>query len=301
MPTLGSSAPRHEVLGELVVLSGGKFRMGTPEGEGYPEDGEGPVRTVQLSEYSISRYTVTNRDFALFIKETGYRTTAQNEGWSHVFHMFLTPTQRRNQTNVPADTPWWYPTPDACWHAPEGEGSDLSERQDHPVVHVSWFDALAYCRWAGCTLPTEAQWEYAARAGSNHKYPWGNRLTPNDQHMCNIWQGRFPGSNTAADGYVGTAPVTAFAANRFGMHNMIGNVWEWCADGFSPTYHGATADSDPFFACDTGQRATRGGSFLCHESYCNRYRADARTGNAPDTTCSNLGFRVSLNDLKIHG
>lgn len=286
------SGLRPDLAKNQIHLSRCEFMMGTDDAEGYPEDGEGPARKVMLTPFSISKYAVTNRDFGQFVQDTGYITTAQSQGWSHVFHMFLSATKKRMTTDVPAETPWWYLTPDACWSAPEGAGSDILARQDHPVVHVSWLDAIAYCDWAGGTLPTEAQWECAARAGSQETYPWGTELTPNGRHMCNIWQGRFPGSNTADDGYIGTAPVIAYSANRFGLHNMIGNVWEWCADAFSPDYHAATPAHDPYFATDTGLRAARGGSFLCHKSYCNRYRSAARNGNAPDTTSSNLGFRV---------
>jgi formylglycine-generating enzyme required for sulfatase activity len=289
--------PTQSVATGLVQLSGGKFRMGAPESEGYAEDGEGLVRCVTISPFSMSKYTVTNREFAKFVEQTGYETTAEKLGWSHVFHLFLTPEQKRRTTAVPAETPWWYPVPEACWKAPEGPGSGLEDRQDHPVVHVSWFDAVAYCKWAGTTLPTEAQWEFAARAGSDLTFPWGTELTPNGEHMCNVWQGRFPGSNTADDGYVGTAPVAAFPPNKFGLHNMIGNVWEWCADSFSPDYHSITVEQDPLYEAETGVRSVRGGSFLCHASYCNRYRSGARNGNPPDTSCSNLGFRVSVTGL----
>lgn len=268
--------------------------MGSPEGQGYAEDGEGPQRVVALSGFSISRYAVTNERFAHFVEETGYRTTAEQEGWSHVFHLSLSPEQKRKVTQVPAQTPWWYPTQGANWTAPDGPGSTWRDRRHHPVVHVSWYDAQAYCTWAGLSLPSEAQWECAARAGSSDIFPWGAELAPGGRHMCNVWQGRFPGKNTAEDGYVGTAPVDAYSPNAFGLSNMIGNVWEWCADTFSPDYHRTTAALDPVNLAEGDNAAVRGGSFLCHESYCNRYRPGARNSNPRNTSCSNLGFRVAL-------
>ncbi len=165
----------------------------------------------------------------------------------------------------------------AYWRHPEGPGSDLDGRWNHPVVHVSWHDASAYCAWTGVRLPTEVEWEYAARGGlEGARYPWGDELTPDGEYHCNIWQGVFPAHNTAEDGYVGTAPVDAFPANGYGLHNVSGNVWEWCADRFDST---------------GTRRAMRGGSYLCHDSYCNRYRVAARNANTPDSSSGNLGFR----------
>ncbi len=267
--------------------------MGSQDGEGYREDGEGPQREVTLSPFFISKYAITNAQFARFVEETGYQTTAEQIGWSHVFHLLLTAEQKRNTTQVPSETPWWYPTNSAAWKTPEGPQSNWAGREHHPVVHVSWFDAVAYCNWAACGLPTEAQWEYSARAGSSQMYPWGPELKYNNKHMCNVWQGRFPGQNTAEDGYIGTAPVDAFSPNAFGLSNTIGNVWEWCADFFSASYHTTSSNNDPLYLQDTGIRSVRGGSFLCHHSYCNRYRLGARNGNPPNTTCSNLGFRIA--------
>jgi formylglycine-generating enzyme required for sulfatase activity len=160
-------------------------------------------------------------------------------------------------------------------------------------VHISWNDAQAYCKWSSTRLPTEAEWEMAARGGLDQAiYAWGDELQPAGNHRCNIWQGVFPDHNTADDGYFGTAPVHAFEPNGYGLHNVAGNVWEWCEDYFSPHYHRTTASLDPLVIDPTPYKSLRGGSFLCHESYCNRYRVAARSSNTPDSAASNIGFRV---------
>jgi sulfatase modifying factor 1 len=183
--------------------------------------------------------------------------------------------------------------PHAYWAQPEGPHSTILERLDHPVVHISWNDANAYCRWSRTRLPTEAEWELAARGGLEQAaFPWGDELTPVGEHRCNIWQGIFPNLNTTEDGYLGTAPVHAFAANGYGLFNVAGNVWEWCHDTFSPRYHLLTASENPLHDAPASERSLRGGSFLCHNSYCNRYRVAARNSNTPDSSASNIGFRV---------
>ena len=223
--------------------------MGTAAPGGFPQDGEGPVRRVALSTFAIAAYAVTNAQFGDFVRETGYVTDAERFNWSFVFGAFLTPEARRRVPKVAAETPWWFPVPHAYWAQPEGPGSTVLERLDHPVVHVSWNDAKAYCAWSGTRLPTEAEWEFAARGGLEQRiFPWGDALTPDGEHRCNVWQGRFPVHDTAADGYAGTAPVHAYAPNGYGLYNVAGNVWEWCEDAFSPTYHHATAESDPLYS-----------------------------------------------------
>lgn len=263
--------------GELVTLPGGTFLMGTDDTDGFPEDREGPVRQVTVEPFAIDAYCVSNARFAAFIAATGYRTDAERFGWSYVFAKFL-PGQIRKVSRRPAQASWWCGVAGAAWQHPEGPGSDLDGRRDHPVVHVSWRDAAAYCAWAGRRLPTETEWEYAARGGLvQARYPWGDELTPGGKHHCNIWQGRFPVHDTAEDGHSGTAPVDTYPPNGYGLYNMAGNVWEWCTDWFDLTH---------------ANRAMRGGSYLCHHSYCNRYRVAARTANSPDSSTGNLGFRT---------
>ncbi|GAA2908384.1 formylglycine-generating enzyme family protein [Streptosporangium fragile] len=287
-----ASTPQTGSTEGMVPLPGGSFLMGTEDAEGFPADGEGPIRQVTLAPFWIDAYAVTNRRFARFVDDTGHVTEAERFGWSYVFAGFL-PAALRRGASRPDQTPWWCGVPGAYWRAPEGPGSGLDGRADHPVVHVSWNDAVAYCRWAGTRLPTEAEWEYAARGGlEQRRYPWGDELTPGDEHRCNIWQGRFPTKNTADDGYPATAPVNAFEPNGFGLYNVAGNVWEWCADWWG-TEHTATPRTGPTGPATGTAKVIRGGSYLCHHSYCNRYRVAARSSNTPDSTTGNLGFRCA--------
>ncbi len=274
----GVEAGSHGAPTGLVVLPGGVFRMGSDDEDGFPEDREGPVREVEVAPFAIDAHCVSNERFAEFVDATGHTTEAERFGWSYVFAKFL-PGPLRRDSPRPEGTPWWCGVSGAYWRHPEGPGSDLDGRGTHPVVHVSWHDATAYCTWAGRRLPTEVEWEYAARGGLDQaRYPWGDDLTPDGEHRCNIWQGRFPVQDTAEDGHAGTAPVDAFRPNGFGLYNVSGNVWEWCADRFDPAQ---------------ANRAMRGGSYLCHDSYCNRYRVAARTANSPDSSTGNLGFRAA--------
>jgi formylglycine-generating enzyme required for sulfatase activity len=277
----------------FVALPGGGFIMGTDEQDGYPEDGEGPAHKTVLTPFSIGIYTVTNKEFGKFIKATSYQTEAEKFGWSFVFAGLL--PDDFPATRAVAQTPWWRQVYGAQWDHPEGPQSSLKGRADHPAVHITWSDAVAYSNWIGGRLPTEAEWEYAARGNKVQKhYPWGNHREPKGAHRMNVWQGDFPHYNTKDDGFFGTAPVSSFTPNGFGLYNTTGNVWEWCADWFDPQYYKKSPTQDPIGPKTGEQKVMRGGSFLCHQSYCYRYRVDARSSNAPDASSSNMGFRVVM-------
>ncbi|MBJ3809820.1 formylglycine-generating enzyme family protein [Streptomyces flavofungini] len=277
----------------MVTLPGGEFLMGADDAEGFPEDGEGPVRPVRVDAFELDAYAVSNDRFAAFAEATGYVTDAERIGWSYVFAGFLRAELRRVSPR-PEHTPWWCGVDGASWRAPEGPGSSTDGRGGHPVVHASWNDARAYARWAGKRLPTEAEWEYAARGGlEQRRYPWGDDLDPGGEHRCNIWRGTFPTKNTAADGYRGTAPVDAFAPNGFGLYHMAGNVWEWCADWWSTDHATARPAHNPQGPPTGTAKVIRGGSHMCHASYCNRYRVAARTANTVDSGGGHTGFRCA--------
>ncbi|HET8607678.1 MAG TPA: formylglycine-generating enzyme family protein [Gaiellaceae bacterium] len=262
-----------------VVLPGGKFTLGDDRGEGHPADREGPARTVSVASFAIGATAVTNEEFAAFAADTGYVTDAERLGWSFVFAGLVRGEAARDVRGHVAGADWWLGVDGACWRRPFGAGSDLDGLADHPVVHVSWHDAERYCAWAGGRLPGEAEWEYASRGGLEGKrYPWGDELRPDGRWRCNIWQGRFPVENTCEDGWAATAPARAFEPNGFGLYQAVGNVWEWCGDPFGD---------------DEETRAIRGGSYLCHDSYCNRYRVAARSGNTRESSGGNLGFRLA--------
>ncbi|GAA3152217.1 formylglycine-generating enzyme family protein [Nonomuraea roseoviolacea] len=278
---------RHGI--EQVRLPGGAFMMGDATGDGNPGDGETPVHRVTVSPFSIDATAVTTADFAAFAEATGYRTEAEEYGFSAVFHLALRARPGDVMGPVPG-TPWWVGVRGADWRHPGGALS--SAEPDHPVVHVSWNDAVAYCSWAGRRLPTEAEWEYASRGGlDGARYPWGDDL-PEDEWRVNIWQGVFPTENTMADGHLTTAPVRAYAPNAYGLWQTVGNVWEWCADWYAPDYYAYAPPADPSGPLRGTARVLRGGSFLCHDSYCNRYRNSARSANTPDSSMANAGFRT---------
>jgi formylglycine-generating enzyme required for sulfatase activity len=271
-------------------LDGGEFLMGNEGPDAYADDGEGPVHRVGLRPFGIGATAVTNAAFTDFVRATGQVTDAERFGWSFVFAGLL-PDEFPDTRGV-AQAPWWRQVYGATWHHPEGPHSDVADRLDHPVVHVSWNDAQAYCRWAGKRLPTEAEWEYAARGGlEGRSFPWGDDLEPEGEHRMNVWQGEFPADNTCGDGYYGTAPVHAFPPNGHGLHNMTGNVWEWCSDWYDPGYYANSPHDRPAGPPSGSSRVMRGGSYLCHASYCRRYRVAARSANAPDSSTGNLGFR----------
>ena len=271
----------------MVLLPGGTFRTGSDRF--YPE--EAPVRDVTVGPFAIARHEVTNAQFAHFVRATSYRTVAERP-LSAKEHPELTAEQRRPGSLVfkqPADikdlvdlNQWWVWTPGTSWRAPEGPGSKLRKRMNHPVVHVAYEDALAYARWAGHGLPTEAEWEYAARGGLNGApYTWGNEKKPGGLPAGNYWQGMFPFLNTNEDKYERTAPVGCFSANGFGLFDMAGNVWELTQDEY--------ADST---GVRSGMKVAKGGSFLCADNFCGRYRPAARSPQGIDTGSQHVGFRT---------
>jgi formylglycine-generating enzyme required for sulfatase activity len=277
----------------MQKLDGGRFLMGTDSPDAFAKDGEGPVRPVVVDPFFIDVYPVTNAQFAEFTQATGYRSESENLGWAFVFQGHI--PAERYQELVKATVPganWWCRVNGADWRRPEGPDTDIDSRLNYPVTQVSWNDAMAYCEWAGKRLPTEAEWEYAARGGLEQKpYPWGDELTPGGKHLCNVWQGEFPNIDLAEDGFAGTCPVDAFPPNGYGLYSITGNVWEWCADWFDPRYHVWATRSNPVGPGDGVAKVIKGGSYLCHKSYCNRYRVAARTSNTPDSATTNMGFR----------
>ncbi|MEO1130169.1 MAG: formylglycine-generating enzyme family protein [Planctomycetota bacterium] len=310
----------------MVWIPGGTFDMGSTHPLARPD--EQPIHRVTVDGFWISETEITNAQFRAFVEDTGYITTAERPvDWEELRTQLPPGTPKPDDDvlqpgslvftppNRPVDTrdfmQWWTWTHGANWRHPQGPGSSIEGKDDHPVVHVSWDDAQAYCAWAGARLPTEAEWEFAARGGrSGAHYPWGDELTPDGAHMCNIWQGRFPDSNTVEDGFETTAPVRSFLPNDYGLFEMAGNVWEWCSDNFDPqTYarrHVAHPDGavmnpqgpdrarDPRNPLSKHSRVQKGGSFLCHESYCSSYRVAAKMATPPDTGMNHLGFRCVM-------
>jgi formylglycine-generating enzyme required for sulfatase activity len=276
----------------LETIAGCTFAMGDDSVWAYPGDGEGPVHEVTVDEFQIDAHAVTNEAFARFVDATGWVTEAERYGWSFVFGGLL-PDDFPDTRGV-VDAPWWRQVEGAWWQHPEGPQSTIDDRDDHPVVHVSWNDAQAYCQWSGTRLPTEAEWEVAARGGTDRTaFPWGDDLEPGGEHRMNVFQGEFPGGNTGADGYLGTAPVDAYEPNGLGLYNVTGNVWEWCSDWFDASYYARSERTNPSGPAAGSRRVQRGGSYLCHLSYCRRYRVSARFANEPDSSTGNVGFRVA--------
>lgn len=229
-------------------------------------------RRQPVEAFALAAYAVTNAQFDAFVQATGHRTDAEAFGWSFVFAGLL--ADDHEDTAGVAEAPWWRQVFGATWAHPEGPGSQVDERADHPVVHVSLRDAHAFCQWSGIRLPSQAEWEHAARGGLHGKrFPWGDELEPDGQHRMNVWQGTFPSHNTASDGYYGTAPVNAYKPNGYGLFNMTGNVWEWTDDGNQ-----------------------RGGSYLCHASYCRRYEVTGRQEVDITSSAGNVSFRCAAAD-----
>jgi formylglycine-generating enzyme required for sulfatase activity len=273
-----------------AFIPGGRAEIGTDRPQ-IATDGEGPRRFVKVKPFRIGTTAVTNAEFAIFVEDTGYMTEAERFGWSYVFGTHI---QGVDETAGVVGAEWWRRVDGCFWRMPLGPASGLAGRESHPAVHVSWNDAVAYAAWAGGRLPTEAEWEHAARGGlTGSIYPWGDRH-PNDSDFtpCNIWQGDFPLRDTAVDGYAGLAPARSFEPNGYGLYNMCGNCWEWTSEPFRVRSLRAHAKSINERAAQAGFKLAKGGSHLCHASYCHRYRIAARTGNTPDSTTSHIGFRI---------
>jgi formylglycine-generating enzyme required for sulfatase activity len=286
-PAAGAVPP--ESADDVVWLNGGRTYAGTDRSL-IPRDGE-ERRSVRVRPFGIDRLAVTNARFREFVDATGHRTEAERYGWSFVFVDALTADLKLRTQRV-VEAPWWHTVDGADWRHPEGPHSTIHDRLDHPVVHVGWTDAAAYAMWAGGRLLSEAEWEFAARGGRDSVYPWGDDDPPDESPRCNNWQGSFPAHNLATDGYATTAPVDAFEPNGYGLFNMAGNCWEWCADAFRTRSLTAIGRARDEAARRTAEKVLKGGSYLCHRSYCHRYRIAARMGRPPDTTSCHIGFRI---------
>ena len=306
----------------MVLIKGGGFMMGAADGEGRKD--EYPMHKVEIRDYWIDVTEVTNKQFAAFVKATGYITTAEkNINWEEMKRQLPPGTpkppdeqllaaalvfKKNAQVNNLDDYgQWWSWVPGASWKHPQGPDSDIKEKENYPVVQVSWDDAIAYCKWAGKRLPTEAEWEYAARGGlQNKKYPWGDEPIESGQPKANTWQGKFPALNSEWDHYEKSAPVGSYKPNGFGLYDMSGNVWEWCNDWYNENYYKEIASiqsanpSGPVKSFDSDEptipkKVVRGGSFLCNASYCKGYRVSARMKSSPDTGLEHTGFRCVAN------
>lgn len=276
--------------GPRVSVPGGRALVGTNSPIILP-DIEGPMRNVRVKPFLMGAGTVTNAEFARFQSATGYITEAEEIGWSFVFAAQV--PESVGPTQAVQHVQWWRRVDGANWRDINGPGTEAEAwLPDHPVVQVSWRDARAYAGWVGGRLPTEAEWEHAARGGQGDvHFPWGDAEPDDTGHFpCNIWQGDFPNHNTGADGFQTTAPAMAFAPNGYGIHTLCGNVWEWTADAFR--LRSLKAEAKARMKEMQGFKLLKGGSFLCHKSYCYRYRIAARSGNSPDSTTTHQGFRV---------
>lgn len=289
-PRLAMGAGTHLI--DQAPIPAGTFVMGDSSGDRNAADGETPLHEVMLTAFHIDVTPVTNADFAHFVDATGYRTEAEVFGDSAVFHLAVQAPEA-DVLGASVGTPWWWRVKGADWRHPGGRDSSIVGLDEHPVVHVTWNDAQAYCAWAERRLPTEAEWEYASRGGlDGRKYPWGDEDVDAGGWRANIWQGEFPRTNTCADGFLTTAPVRTFTPNGYGLWQTVGNVWEWCSDWFSPRTYSPAGVTNPQGPARGSARVLRGGSYLCHNSYCNRYRNSARSQNTPDSSMGNAGFRT---------
>jgi formylglycine-generating enzyme len=292
----------------MVWIPGGKYRRGS-DFDAFRD--ARPIRTIELDGFWMDETPVTNAQFAKFIEATGYITMAERKPDPAKFPeapaenvvpgsiCFSPPSE---PIDLSDHYKWWKYLPGACWNHPEGPKSNIDQRMDHPVVHVSWDDAMAYAEWAGKRLPTESEWERASRGKRDQSpYVWGDELCPEGKWMANIWQGEFPVTNTAQDGWEGTSPVKAYPANDFGLYDMSGNVWQWCSDWYRPNAYelgprrnpqGPNSSYDPIEPKEI-KRTQRGGSFLCSDDYCSRYRCGGRGKMEVESSIAHAGFRCA--------
>jgi sulfatase modifying factor 1 len=301
----------------MIWIKSGTFMMGADNKQASPD--EYPKHKVTVNGFWMDVTEVTNAQFTSFVKATGYVTTAERKpDWNELKKQLPPGTQKPDDsllvaaslvftpTKHPVDlndySQWWTWKKGADWKHPQGAGSSIKGKDNYPVVHISWYDAIAYCKWAGKRLPTEGEWEWAARGGLENKiYPWGNEPVDEGKPKANTWQGHFPDNNTVKDKFYGLAPVASFPANGYGLYDMAGNIWEWCADNYNNTYYSTVANGvnnpkgadksydpeEPF----AKKRVIRGGSFLCNDSYCSGYRVARRMKSSEDSSLEHLGFR----------
>ena len=306
----------------MVAIPGGTFFMGNDEKDAYKN--ESPILKVKVSPFLMDINEVTNAEFLTFVNETGYKTSAEKKiDLEEVKNIFYKQAKQFNDSlimpgsllfkpsgtkiSLKDESAWWQWVRGINWRKPNGKESSIEDKMNYPVVHISWEDASAYAAWAGKRLPTEAEWEWAARGGKkNKKYPWGNTSINKSPMLANFWQGDFPYKNTLEDEYYFSSPVGSFISNGYGLNDMAGNVWEWCSDYYESSFYekqksktlcinptGPTRKVDNHFPL----RVLRGGSFLCNDSYCSGYRVSRRTGNSEDTSSNHIGFRCVM-DIK---
>jgi formylglycine-generating enzyme required for sulfatase activity len=323
-PPLAGAAPPPpgEAPPEMVWIPGGEFAMGSDERDARKQN-ERPIHRVRVGGFWMDEHDVTNAAFRKFVEATGYKTTAERKpDWEEMKAMFPPGTPKPKDFKAepgslvfaPTEKPvpfdnlyaWWAWVPGADWRHPSGPNSSIDGKDDYPVVQVSWDDAVAYAKWAGKRLPTEAEWEFAARGGLDGKrFPWGDEFRPGGKWMANTWQGQFPVKDTGDDGFAGVSPVQSFPPNGYGLYDMAGNVWQWCSDWYREDAHalgtGRTVRDNPTGPADcldhgdlnpfAPRRVIKGGSYLCHVDYCESYRPAARRGTPPDTGSTHVGFR----------
>ncbi len=302
----------------MALIPAGTFEMGADNDQAAPD--EYPKHRVKVDSFYMDLTEVTNAEFARFVEATGYITTAEKEViWEEMQKTLPMGTPRppdsllqpaalvfqpaKSAVNLDDVSQWWHWTLGANWRQPQGPGSNLRGKENHPVIQVSWYDAIAYCKWAGKRLPTEAEWEYAARGGLvNNIYAWGNEHVDHGKAKANSWDGEFPYKNDQRDGFLRTAPVKHYEPNGYGLYDMSGNVWEWTTDRYDFNYYeslkgivavnprGSHISYDPYMH-SMDLRSIRGGSFLCNDTYCSGYRVSRRMKSSPDTGLENTGFR----------